>query len=85
MRTVGVRELRERAGQILKEVNETGECVQVTHRGRVLAHLVPPRKAPSSEALRHLFEEAHRLMDWIGESAPEPTDSSTLMRDERRW
>ncbi len=85
MRTVGVRELRERMGQILREVSEKGESVQVTHRGRVLALLVPPPRVASPEELRQALEQAHRLMERIGERAVTPTDSSTLLREERRW
>lgn len=85
MRAVGVRELRERTTQILKEVSETGQGVEVTHHGKVMAHLVPPPRTKSPEVIRQALESAHKLMEKIGERVEEPSDSSTLMQEERRW
>lgn len=85
MRAVGVRELRERTSEILKEVNETGQIVEVTHHGKVLAHLVPPPRTRHPEEINQALERAHDLMERIGERVTEQTDSSTLMQEERRW
>ena len=84
MRSVGVRELRERTSQILRDVAEKGENIQVTYHGRVMAHLVPPPKATSREEIEQWREGAHKLMDEIAKHVTEPVDSSTLMQDERR-
>jgi prevent-host-death family protein len=40
MKTIGIRELRQRASAVLKHV-ESGATVDVTSRGRVVARLVP--------------------------------------------
>ncbi len=85
MRAVGVRELRERTSEILKEVNETGETVEITHHGKVMAHLVPLPRTESPEGIAQALERAHDLMRRIGERVVGQTDSSTLMREERRW
>ncbi len=85
MRAVGVRELRQKMSQILREVSEKGESIQVTHHGRVVAQLVPPPRISSPEEVKQAMERAHRLMERIGERIREPTDSSTLMQEERRW
>ncbi len=85
MRTVGVRELRQNTAQILKEVSEKGEVIQVTHHGRVMAHLVPPSKVPSREQIERSLERLRRLSQKISQRVTEPTDSSTLMQEERRW
>ena len=82
---VGVRELRERTTEILKEVNEKGEIIQVTRHGRVLAHLVPPSKTPSKEEIERSLERLRRLSKKISERVTQPTDSSKLMQEERRW
>ena len=44
MKTIGVRELRQRASEYLREV-ERGTTVEVTARGRPVARLVPIRAA----------------------------------------
>ncbi len=41
MRTFGVRELEDRISEILRLVQETGEIVEVTNDGEVIARLVP--------------------------------------------
>jgi len=42
MKTVGIRELKKRLGEYLREVHQ-GESVLVTDRGQVVAELSPPR------------------------------------------
>lgn len=41
---VGVREFKQRASEILREVREAGVAYDVTYRGEVIASLVPARK-----------------------------------------
>lgn len=84
MRSVGVRELRERTSQILRDVAEKGENIEVTHHGRVMARLVPPLRATSREEIEQWREGARKLMAEIAGHVTEPVDSSTLMQDERR-
>jgi prevent-host-death family protein len=46
MRRIGIRELRQHASRYLRAV-ESGETIEVTDRGRPVAHLVPlPRNGP---------------------------------------
>ena len=42
MKTIGVRELRQRASEFLRQV-ETGQTVEITAHGRPIARLVPVR------------------------------------------
>ncbi len=42
---VGIRELKARAPQVVREVRETGEAVDITYRGEVVARLSPAREA----------------------------------------
>jgi len=85
MKAIGVRELRERTTEILKEVCENGEVVQITRHGRVMAHLVPPSKTPSKEEIERSLERLRHLSEKISERVTQPTDSSKLMQEERRW
>jgi prevent-host-death family protein len=50
MKTIGVRELRQRASECLRQV-EAGRTLEVTARGRPVALLVPIRKAGHLERL----------------------------------
>ena len=51
MATVGVRELRQRASELLRRV-EAGETIEVTDRGRPVAVLAPLPEAGVLEKLR---------------------------------
>ncbi len=80
MRTVGVRELKERTGEILREVS-AGQSMEVTHRGRVMARLVPPPRRLSPEEIERVLREDEELIQEIGRAQNRPIEMSEL----RRW
>jgi len=53
MATIGVRELRQRASELLRRV-EQGETIEVTDRGRRVAILSPPPEGSPLDRLRVL-------------------------------
>ena len=53
MAAIGVRELRQRASELLRRV-EQGEIIEVTDRGRRVAILAPPPEGSPLERLRAL-------------------------------
>jgi prevent-host-death family protein len=55
MQSVGVRELRQRASELLRRV-EQGETIEVTDRGRRVAVLAPPPQGNSLDQMRALGE-----------------------------
>ena len=55
MASVGVRELRQRASELLRRV-EQGETIQVTDRGRPVAVLSPPPAGSVLDRLRAIGE-----------------------------
>lgn len=57
MASVGVRELRQRASELLRRV-EAGETIEVTDRGRPVALLTPVPDAGPLERLRAVGEVA---------------------------
>ena len=91
MATVGVRELRQRASELLRRV-EAGETIQVTDRGRPVAVLAPlPDRSPIERlrAAGDLLSSQHDLDD-LPDPLPlaagqEPPSSmlARLRRDER--
>ncbi|MDE3112755.1 MAG: type II toxin-antitoxin system Phd/YefM family antitoxin [Chloroflexota bacterium] len=52
MRSVGIRELRQRASEIVRRVAEEGETYEITDRGRPAGLLVPPRASGLKELER---------------------------------
>ena len=58
MVTVGVRELKQQASELIRKVREDGQEIQVTYRGKVVALVVPVKSPPQSE-----LEEAWKRLD----------------------
>jgi prevent-host-death family protein len=55
MASIGVRELRQRASELLRRV-EQGETIEVTDRGRRVAILAPPPEGNRLDRMRALGE-----------------------------
>ena len=49
MVTVGIRELKQQASELVRMVRETGNEVQVTYHGEVVALLIPVKPVKNSE------------------------------------
>ncbi len=91
MATVGVRELRQRASELLRRV-EAGETIEVTDRGRPIAVLAPLPDAEPLERLRAAGEviRASGSIDDLPKPLPLPvgqeapsTVLARLRRDDR--
>lgn len=85
MASVGVRELREQTSAIVKRVQEQGETVDVTYRGRVVARLIPvDQPRPDPEALQAWLEEHRRLGEEISKVWPKGVSALDAVREQRR-
>jgi prevent-host-death family protein len=91
MTTVGIRELRQRASELLRRV-EAGETIEITDRGRPVAVLAPLADAGPLERLRAAGDvtPATRELDDLPDPLPlapgQEAPSSVLerlRRDER--
>jgi prevent-host-death family protein len=84
MSSVGVRELKEHASEIVRRVREDGETIDVTYRGEIVATIVPRQKRSQTdmeafwERQRQLVREAGKHLD------NKPIDVVELLREERR-
>ena len=74
MTSVGVRELRQRASELLRRV-EQGETIQVTDRGRPVAMLAPIPAGGGLERLRAAGETVAAAAD--KDDLPEPLPIAT--------
>lgn len=84
MQTVGVRELRQRASEILRRLEESGEEVQVTRHGRTIARLVPvPSEAMRARA-REVWADMDRLAAELDEIWPHDVSAVDAVREQRR-
>jgi prevent-host-death family protein len=88
MASIGVRELRQRASELLRRV-EQGETIEVTDRGRPVAILSPPPEGRPLDRLRALgdIDPAKGDLDELPEPlvlAPGAERPSAVLRRLRR-
>ena len=50
MREIGIRQLKERASEVIRQVREGNEAITVTYRGRPVARIVPVSEIDRSRA-----------------------------------
>ena len=86
MKSLGVRELKDRISEILRLVEEEGETVEVTRRGEVIAHLVPIRKPQQSAKSTDdaVWTDLERLAVEISANWPSNVSAVDTVRDVRR-
>jgi len=68
MRTVGIRELKNRLSEYIRHVR-SGESVLVTDRGEVIAELSPPGRGPADASPAGLLGLARRGLLTLGSPA----------------
>jgi len=85
MEAVGVRDLKERASEIVRRVREEHASFAVTFRGEVVARIVPEQRGrPTPEDLTEFWDELDQVIANIAEKAPAETSAADVMRDIRR-
>jgi prevent-host-death family protein len=85
MRSVGVRELREQTSEIVRQVRESGETVEVTYRGKVVARLVPADEAhPDPDAAKAWLARWDKLAAEVSAQWPKGVSAVDAVREQRR-
>jgi prevent-host-death family protein len=90
MRSVGVRELKEQIGKILRRVRQDGETIEVTYRGRVVARVVPANPVPKQAKSLSPEESAAFWAEWdelgaeISKDWPKGVSAVDAVREQRR-
>ena len=82
--TVGVRELKQQASELIRLVRETGGQVQVTYRGQVVALLVPVAPSNSKENEKHSWANLDALAAEIGAHWPKGVSAAKAVSEGRR-
>jgi prevent-host-death family protein len=83
MVTVGIREFKQQACELIRMVRETNKEVLVTYRGKVVARLIPAeRSAPSDDA--DSWEQLDQLAVEIGANWPKGLSAATAIMESRR-
>jgi prevent-host-death family protein len=84
MEAIGIRDLKERASEILRRVREEGNSFEITYHGRVIARIVPVTEAGSPLSASEFRERWDRLAQAIGERWPEGVSAVDAIREGRR-
>lgn len=83
MKSMGIRELKARMSEAIQEV-QTGESIEITNHGEVVAYLVPARRPVDKEQVRAALASLDALAAEIGKHVTEPTDVAKMISDMRR-
>ena len=84
MTTVGIRELKQQASELIRQVREEGKEISVTYRGEVVAVLVPVRRRSRTEEEAQAWAEIDLLAAAIGASWPEGVSAAEAIEEERQ-
>ena len=84
MPSIGVRELKAKASEILRNVRERKARYLVTYRGRSIAALIPLDDVESTEPDEAAWQELIRLGEQIGRSWKAEASSAELLEEMRR-
>ena len=86
MTSVGVRELKQKTSQVLRRVREKKERIQITHRGVVVALLVPVpsrRSSAQEKSDEAVWTDLDELAAEIGAHWPKGVSAVDAIREDR--
>lgn len=84
-RSVGVRELRQHATEIVRQVRVKRATVQITYRGKVIAQLMPVHESlPILKEAAAMWTDLDRLAVEIGARWPTRVSAVDAVREGRR-
>ena len=85
MGEIGIRELKQRASEILRQVRENQETFTVTYRGKVVARLVPAEEIPAERARASAIWKQMDELAWeIGANWPPDMPAEEAINEQRR-
>ena len=83
MVTVGIRELKQQASELVRMVRETGKEVQVTYHGKVVALLIPVKPARKEDDA-DAWTKLDNLAAEIGARWPKGSSAVDAVTEARR-
>lgn len=85
MTTVGIRELKTNISEIMRRVRESGEVIDITYRGEVVARLIPTRPAvTTADELAALWSDMDRLAEQVAAQWTGQPGAVEAVREGRR-
>ena len=85
MEEIGIRELKQRASEILRQVREEHESFSVTYRGKVVAKLVPAMDSSADlEVASAIWTRMDDLSREVSAHWPTGSSASEAVSEQRR-
>jgi prevent-host-death family protein len=85
VKTIGVKELKKHLSEVLREVEETGQVIGVSNRGRIVARLVPARHGQNGKRdPRDTIAAITALAEEISADLPPTVSVEEIINDIRR-
>lgn len=84
MRSIGVRELKQRTSQVLRGLQARGEEIEITRYGRAIARLVPVGRTPSRRRMAAAWSTLDQVAREIGARWPKGRSVIAAVREGRR-
>jgi prevent-host-death family protein len=83
MITVGIRELKQQASELVRMVRETGKEVQITYHGQVVALLIPVKRNQKKDEAA-AWAKLDNLAAQIGARWPKGVSATDAITEARR-
>lgn len=84
MITVGIRELKQQASELVRRVRESGSPIQITYHGKVVAMLVPAEAVTDPAEEAQAWTALDELAALIGQRWPNELSARQAIAEERR-
>lgn len=84
MVTVGIRELKQQASELVRLVRERGHRIQITYRGKAVALIVPLEEKTNKAQEANAWAELDDLAAEIGRYWPRDISAARAVAEERR-
>ena len=85
MVSVGIRELKQQASELIRMVRENGSEIQVTYHGKVVALLIPVASKAITPQETETWIEIDQLAAEIGAQWPQDVSVQQTMQEIRRY
>ncbi|HEX5140868.1 MAG TPA: type II toxin-antitoxin system prevent-host-death family antitoxin [Dehalococcoidia bacterium] len=84
MAEIGIRELKLHASEIMRRVRESKESFEITHRGRVVARIIPVSERSKTPDNAGLWAHMDELAEEIAANWPSGLTASDAVAEQRR-
>ncbi|MGH2562433.1 MAG: type II toxin-antitoxin system prevent-host-death family antitoxin [Thermomicrobiales bacterium] len=84
MTQVGIKELKAQASAIVRRVEEDGDTIDITRRGRVVAHVIPAKKKLDRRRIEEVLAERDKLIAELSGGWPQGVSAAEAVAQDRR-